>query len=515
MRQSGVIAVFLAVSAAGTGQMRTWDVVRGPEAVWRRLPSAVTCTAQAPGDYRVLSNAPLHGDWILRADLKLSAAPSQGLLFAMQDTGAGYLLSIGDAVAIRQLSKGESKPVAEWPRPGGRGSQLALKVMKTGATYAFWIDGKLVNTISNPAWPRDGKGGFTAAEEPESGRFGFAFAAAGTASNVRVESIELARKFAGNPVLDPGPKGSWDESQAFTAGVRQDGSEFHLYYTGIDATDPKQEGGGYGRLGAATSTDLIHWTKYEKNPLLGPGAAGDWDSHHLQFGPVTLAPDGRYAVTYQGWDDPHKSWIGMGVAFGPSPLGPFEKWRENPVLRTSSDPLAFDHNHIHLHTVVRRPSGEYVMLYTGNSALYHGKPGDRGGMATSTDLIHWRKYPGNPVFDLGEPGAWDDGHVRPKGVAFLNGWYYMFYEGAHMGNKVWFDQVGMARSRDLMHWERFPRNPIIPLDTAPAFARLVTEWPCPLVRDGELDVLYWSGNPERFGISLARVPKTVLEGWRE
>ena len=78
----------------------------------------------------------------------------------------------------------------------------------------------------------------------------------------------------------------------------------------------------------------------------------------------------------------------------------------------------------------------------------------------------WTKYAGNPVFPLGENGAWDDNHVRPKGFIKYGNYYYMCNEGAHYAEHVelWFDQVGMARSKDLIHWERYPYNPIIPID---------------------------------------------------
>jgi hypothetical protein len=71
----------------------------------------------------------------------------------------------------------------------------------------------------------------------------------------------------------------------------------------------------------------------------------------------------------------------------------------------------------------------------------------------------------------------------------------------------------MARSKDLIHWERFPYNPILPLDTTPGFDTLVTEWPCGIVKGNRLFVLYWGGNTNTQGISLAEIPTEVLEHW--
>jgi len=89
----------------------------------------------------------------------------------------------------------------------------------------------------------------------------------------------------------------------------------------------------------------------------------------------------------------------------------------------------------------------------------------------------------------------------------------MFYEGAHFDGKAWFDEVGMARSRDLIHWERFPYNPIIPLDTAAGRDTIVTEWPCAIVKDDRLYVLYWGGGPGNVAISLAEIPNDALDAW--
>jgi len=44
-------------------------------------------------------------------------------------------------------------------------------------------------------------------------------------------------------------------------------------------------------------------------------------------------------------------------------------------------------------------------------------------------LVHWTKYPGNPIFSRGEAGAWDEGAIWFTTVEKINGRYYMWYEG--------------------------------------------------------------------------------------
>lgn len=51
------------------------------------------------------------------------------------------------------------------------------------------------------------------------------------------------------------------------------------------------------------------------------------------------------------------------------------------------------------------------------------------GLARSADLIHWERYGRNPVFGCGSPGAWDDGAVWFGTVFERNGLLELWYEG--------------------------------------------------------------------------------------
>ncbi|MFC1999233.1 hypothetical protein ACFLXE_00555 [Chloroflexota bacterium] len=79
-------------------------------------------------------------------------------------------------------------------------------------------------------------------------------------------------KDAGNPVLGPGPAGDWDESGTLHPSAWHDGSTFHMWYIGYDSSDVRQ-------VGYATSPDGSTWTKSGSNPVMGPGAAGAWDTN--------------------------------------------------------------------------------------------------------------------------------------------------------------------------------------------------------------------------------------------
>ena len=119
-----------------------------------------------------------------------------------------------------------------------------------------------------------------------------------------------------------------------------------------------------------------------------------------------------------------------------------------------------------------------------------------------------------------------------RGILKHEGWYYLFFEGAHY-DKLWFDQASMARSRDLLNWELFP-YPLPALGTDDDYDSLVTEWPVPAVSpSGDIVLFYmclplkgYGGpdgkgghgvqaphNPNRISICMTKLPRTTLAKW--
>ena len=444
--------------------------------------------------------------------LKITCDRSTGVSAGYYDLldGKGWV-KIGDTVQIEAARRN----VKVWPIPVNM-SMRKLKIFKRGGTYAFSLDDHIVGTITNPKL----RGAIQINDlykfpEPNKGRYGLAFIDSGEykISKFQIRSLQSVRKYKGNPILPShAPQGAWDQNQAFPATIRKFEDTYYLYYTGVDNADPKLEGGGIGRIGVATSNDGYYFEKYEKNPVFDRVVPDSDSSLKLQGMASVKLPDGKYALTYTVWNG--KRWGALEYAVGSSPLGPFHLGLNNPMIVTSNGP-DFDESHVHLHNIVREDDGSYVMLYTGFGRML-GYWGDRGGFATSKDFTMWTKYAGNPVFPLGENGAWDDNHVRPKGFIKYGNYYYMFYEGAHYAEHVelWFDQVGMARSKDLIHWERYPYNPIIPIDAGGGRDTLVTEWPTPIETGSGLAVFYWGGMPGNVGISRAEISKELLEAWK-
>jgi beta-1,2-mannobiose phosphorylase / 1,2-beta-oligomannan phosphorylase len=81
------------------------------------------------------------------------------------------------------------------------------------------------------------------------------------------------------------------------------------------------------------------------------------------------------------------------------------------------------------------------------------------GYATSKDGLHWDKFPANPVLTPAPNADWEKDRVTAAQVLLWNDYYYAFYIGFRDINHA---QIGLARSKDgITNWERSPGNPIV------------------------------------------------------
>jgi predicted GH43/DUF377 family glycosyl hydrolase len=95
-----------------------------------------------------------------------------------------------------------------------------------------------------------------------------------------------------DPVLDPGPRGSWDERGVADPCVIRTGAKLYMFYLGEDRARRQ-------RLGVAVSNDGLVWTKLRSNPILELGAFGEFDENGLGE-PAVWDGDGHYWMLYTG-----------------------------------------------------------------------------------------------------------------------------------------------------------------------------------------------------------------------
>lgn len=105
------------------------------------------------------------------------------------------------------------------------------------------------------------------------------------------------------PVLETGPRGSWDERSIGDPYVLATGGELYMYYLGEDRARRQ-------RLGVARSTDGVRWWKLRSNPVLELGPGGAFDENGLGE-PALWTAHGYYWMIYTGRDRSEHRRLGL------------------------------------------------------------------------------------------------------------------------------------------------------------------------------------------------------------
>ena len=138
------------------------------------------------------------------------------------------------------------------------------------------------------------------------------------------------------PALRPGPTGAWDAAAVGDAKVVPDADGYTMYFTGVDAD-------GVRRIGRATSTDVVSWSKYDRpdtddrasrvsDPVLKPGNRGLWDATGVSDPSVLRTPDGGWLMVFRSSAGQQ---TGLGLAFSADGIT-WRKSSSNPIVTNDS-----------------------------------------------------------------------------------------------------------------------------------------------------------------------------------
>ena len=215
------------------------------------------------------------------------------------------------------------------------------------------------------------------------------------------------------------------------------------------------DGRGY-QTGMARSDDLLTWEK--QGLLIGRGPAGSVTAHNVALtgllrdnalhGPGTLKQvDGRYVGTYHAYPDP-------GYEEGAGAIGlcysrDLRQWEVGePVLRPESG-AAWERGGLYKSWIMEA-DGLYHLFYNAKNRTQQPWI-EQTGFATSHDLVHWERHPGNPVLPNGAPGEFDDLFASDPCVLRHEGQWLMFYFGLCSDGHA---RDGLATSPDLRNWTK-------------------------------------------------------------
>ena len=195
----------------------------------------------------------------------------------------------------------------------------------------------------------------------------------------------------GNPLLDLGPEGSWDDQHVACASILKEGAdEFYLFYSGIPE-------GGKWCIGLATGSSPVGpWTKSEHNPLLEDfGYIGGVFKHEGRYWLYT-----EYPISATGPD-----YGPFSLAHADRPEGPWVPYEGNPVLPAGEWGAWDDGGYSEAEVTLR--DGVFHVFY-GAARLHPTRvlSQESIGYAYSHDGLNFTKFAGNPVaLRERDPGA--------------------------------------------------------------------------------------------------------------
>ena len=247
--------------------------------------------------------------------------------------------------------------------------------------------------------------------------------------------------------------------------------KWYMTYLCYDGRKNK-DGRGY-ETWLAESRDLLHWNTLGR--LLSFGDDDSWDNSQrggfavlgsLDWGgDASLGThDGKHWMTYIGGGLPgyETTPLNIGLAWTEGDITQPHEWQrlEHPLMPIEADDAQWFEQITQYKSLIYRipedfrfaghvaDSASYMMFY--NAAGRHPQTdvkAERIGMAFSRDMLHWQRYPGNPIFGHENGMITADAYLQRMGDL-----YVMFYFGAFWKGKPYDAFNTFACSYDLQHW---------------------------------------------------------------
>ena len=247
-------------------------------------------------------------------------------------------------------------------------------------------------------------------------------------------------KSKANPVLPPGPPGSWDSDFVSSPSVIYNGSVYMMWYVG--GKQPSlfhyyTYSGSQG-FGLATSTDGATWTKYTGYPVMKSSAL----DASVMFDPWVLQVDNQFKMWYTCGSGMESH---LEVCYAASPDG--IHWTKNPTEVFKGTGLGSDWDSGDVYSPNVLYDGHvYGMWYSGDHYINQTITISQIGYATSPDGIKWTRAAGNPILGPSAHGSWDSGHTDEQGVVQVGGTFKLYYSGIADPNTNGPYRIGLAES---------------------------------------------------------------------
>jgi hypothetical protein len=301
-----VVATFVGGAPSGFTLAGDFQIDNGTTEFFTAVAYKTQATAGAV-TVPVWTNTPTGGtpEWSVRTLVLKPAAVSGAFTlscdpgpFTVTGAAAALVGPTPDIVYSRPLIRGSANPILT--NDVGTYDEIKTgpsKLVKVGeGDYRLWYEG--VENINSPDFPTLP----CYATSPDG---------------------SVWTKYAGNPIMDGAV--AWENDEASPTSVLWDpdaGLWKMWYHGGNNSTDSR-------RIGYATSFDGLTWTKYAGNPVLLPGAGGAWDDFEVADCKVARVSSTDYRMLYRGWTSADVAKIGLATS---SDGISWTKSGSNPVL---------------------------------------------------------------------------------------------------------------------------------------------------------------------------------------
>ena len=222
------------------------------------------------------------------------------------------------------------------------------------------------------------------------------------------------------------------------------------------------------------------WTRLSADPIVSP--QGEKFESAGTFNPSVVKQDGKFVMLYRAQDRNGTSSLGYAT----SDDGVHFTRRAEPVLVSEApyekgggveDPR------------LQKIGDTYYLTYTGYNNVDGAAPDKKDAqlcLATSTDLIHWRRQ---GVIIPSYRGKWNvkwtkSGAIVPEKI---NGKYWMYYLADAKGKD---SQMGVAYSDDLLHWTEALDHPVMASRPGSFDSQVVEPGPPPIITPQGIFLVY-------------------------
>lgn len=219
---------------------------------------------------------------------------------------------------------------------------------------------------------------------------------------------------------------TWDKMIRERGFILKEENIWKLWYTGynLDSIDTHF-------LGMATSTDGIVWKRHPNNPIYSKIWVEDMY--------VAKYKDKYYMFAESRDDIMH--WLTSDDGL---------KWKDEGTVKVNRTDGTFIEGSLGTPTIWIEDDVWYLYYEKRDSGIW---------VATSKDLKEWKNISDEPVIKTG-PELYDKYAMAMDHIIKYNGRYYGYYHASAKEDwSEWTSDVAM--SEDLIHWKKYPGNPII------------------------------------------------------